>query len=93
MMFTLSDRAVTQIRLMTTEDALIHGLRIARPNDRPDLVGIEPVQQPKPTDILIERSGAQVYMAPDLEDYLERMQLDARLRPNGQVEFLVSPPP
>lgn len=89
-MLTMTNKALSVVRAVTAHPKLdaSSGLRIAQQGGTRQL-GVRVVQRPRPGDVVIERSGGRVYVAPVVARRLRGRVLDVRRDAEGRVEFLL----
>lgn len=91
-MLVLTDQATTLIRALNDRPELPDdaGVRIAGPADGP--TGLVISQAPTPTndDQVIEQQGARVFLDATAAELLDGMVLDAKVDPEGNVQFLLA---
>jgi iron-sulfur cluster assembly protein len=66
------------------------GVRIGQADDGTEQLAITPATTPQPADQVVEADGARVYLDPSAAEILEDKVLDARINPEGRVEFLLA---
>ena len=89
-MLTLTDNAgsvVSEVvsRVSDTDTA---GLRILQGQDRFDITVAD---APAPSDVVVEKAGARVFMDAPVAQVLDEMTLDASVEPGGDVRFALAP--
>lgn len=89
-MLTLTENAGTVVsdlvsRASETDTA---GLRIQQGDNRFDIAIAD---SPAPTEVVIEREGARVFMDGPVAQVLDEMTLDAVVTPEGDIRFALAP--
>ncbi|WP_417561882.1 iron-sulfur cluster assembly accessory protein [Microbacterium sp.] len=89
-MFAIDDDAciiVRAIAAQTPGGREAGGLRISDGAGRGTDYAIEPVGGPEPGDVVVDQSGARVFLAPDVADALSDTVLEASVNREGVVDF------
>ncbi|GMA91308.1 hypothetical protein GCM10025869_18370 [Homoserinibacter gongjuensis] len=89
-MLTLTENAGTVVsdlvaRASETDTA---GLRIQQGENRFDIAIAE---APAPSEVVVERAGARVFMDAPVAQVLDEMTLDAVITPEGEIRFALAP--
>jgi len=89
-MLTLTENAGTVVsdlvsRASETDTA---GLRIQQGDNRFDIAIAD---APAPTEVVVEREGARVFMDAPVAQVLDEMTLDAVVTPEGDIRFALAP--
>ena len=89
-MLTMTSKALSVVRAVTAHPKLdaSSGLRIDQQGGKRQLA-VRVVKRPRPGDVVIERSGARVYVGPVAARRLRGRVLDARRDAEGRFEFLL----
>lgn len=90
-MLTLTENASTIVRDITAqpEHADTTGLRISTDGD-PSSFTIAPVGGAEPADLVVEQSGATVFLDQGAAEVLDDKVLDAVVDDQGRVEFALA---
>lgn len=90
-MLTLTENASTIVRDITTQPqyADTAGLRITTDSDPSSFV-IAAVEHAEPDDVVVEQSGATVFLDEGAAQVLDDKILDAALDDEGRVEFALA---
>ena len=89
-MLTLTENAgavVSDLVARTTELPSA-GLRIQQAEDRFD---VAIAGAPSPDEVIVERSGARVFMDGQVAEVLDEMTLDAQVDDAGSIRFALAP--
>ena len=88
-MLALTDNAASVIRGLADRMELPDGtgLRIAQPDDGTEGLTVAPSETPGFDDQIVEADGARVFVDSAVADMLDDKVLDARVNPEGQVQF------
>lgn len=90
-MLTITPRALAVIRRVTDHSTLeprTSGVRIAHGDDRSDRIEVRAVHRPLPSDNVVERPGARLYLDPAARRRVDGLQLDV-LDQKGPVQFVL----
>lgn len=90
-MLTLTENASTIVRDITAQPAYADttGLRISTDGD-PSAFTITPAGGAEPDDVVVEQSGATVYLDEGAAEVLDDKILDAAVDDQGRVEFALA---
>jgi Fe-S cluster assembly iron-binding protein IscA len=89
-LFTLTDDArviVKAIAAQTAGGREAGGIRIYDGSDRGTDFALEPADGPQDGDVVLEQSGAHIFLASDVVDDLDDFVLEASVGPDGVVDF------
>ena len=89
-MFTLTDDACIVVKAIadtTPGGRESGGIRIYDGADRGTDFALEPASGPEEGDIVLEQSGAHIFLAPDVAEDLSEFVLAASVDPDGVVDF------
>ena len=88
--FTLTDDACIIVKAIadrTDGGREFGGIRVYDGSDRGTDFALEPAAGPEDGDVILEQSGAHIYLAPDVADDLSEFVLAASVDPDGVVDF------
>jgi len=88
--FTLTDDACIIVKAIadrTDGGRESGGIRVYDGSDRGTDFALEPAGGPEEGDVVLEQSGAHIFLAPDVVDDLEDFVLEASVGPDGVVDF------
>jgi hypothetical protein len=88
--FTLTDDACIVVKAIadtTPGGRETGGIRIYDGSERGTDFALEPAAGPEDGDVILEQSGAHIYLAPDVADDLSEFVLAASVDPDGVVDF------
>jgi iron-sulfur cluster assembly protein len=90
-MLTVTDNAVAAIISITDQDAVPDGagLRLASDVDAGSLA-LSLAPEPEDGDVVVDASGARVFLDPPAAELLDDKALDARVDAEGNVQFTVA---
>ncbi len=89
-MFTLTDDACVIVKAIAGQTAggrEAGGIRIYDGSERGTDFALEPADGPLDGDVVLEQSGAHVFLAPEVADDLEDFVLEASVNGEGVVDF------
>ena len=89
-MLTLTENAGTVVSdlVSRTTDVDTAGLRIQQGDDRFD---VAIATGPGPQEVVVEQSGARVFLEPQVAQVLDAMTLDAAIDGGGNIRFALAP--
>lgn len=89
-MLTLTENAgaVVSDLVSRSSDTDTAGLRIQQGDNRFDIAIAE---APAPSEVVVERGGARVFMDAPVAQVLDEMTLDAIVTPEGDIRFDLAP--
>lgn len=91
-MLTLTEQATTAVKTITAQipDAPASGIRIQGAGSPESQFQLSVVPAPEPTDAIVERDGARVFLDLEAAVVLDDRVLDAQEDGQGGVQFAVT---
>ena len=89
-MFSLTDDTCVIVKAIAARTAggrEAGGIRVYDGSDRGTDFALEPADGPEPGDVVLEQSGARVFLAADVVDALDEVVLEASVGRDGVVDF------